>query len=737
MCIIKSFFVIFLYILITNTAICQSKKALLIGIEEYNCGSEFNDLHGPKNDVGKISSLLLNKFMFSSSNVKTILSEEGTRENILNTLKNFSADIQKGDIFVFYYSGHGSVQKNSLSSDGTNQDEGIVPVDACQTGLLIRDKELAAIFGAMIDKGAVITCIYDCCHSGGLSRGFPVLNQWQNKNAPPFMGIDALDSSVSPNIIEKGALVITACTKEQSAKCRDGKSVFTDALYSELSSNSVSEPAGKLFLRVSARVQSIYTEQEPMIFGNDRMERTIFGIEPGDLPNIILIATMIKTDGTVMIQGGRAMGLEKGCILKKYSPDGKNSGIELEIDSVMNLNFSSVKLVKGSEKDVKTGDLFFVDRWKVAGKHNLSVWIPHSDKDFTELKKFALNVKAGLAGKVQIVDDPVNESQVQVLYYDDGWYLRNENDNIALGKNPTVLDIDKNIKTGCKLFISLPLPDDIYNYLIENYQTKYTAIQPVNSCGSADYFLYGMFNGKDIQYSWSRFESSELSNKSTLPVRTTWQSDSYSKLADSLLHYSSKLSRIKAWLEVSNPYDVENFPYSIALKRRSDNMIISGEVTLYSGDKCDLVLVAKDGELAKWKGKEDKKSRYIYVVGIDSRGATFLLYPQKSFLDNSKLPSDLTNPPSIIELESSGFTISPPFGTDTYILITSDSRIPDYMALEQSGVVFDTGTRKGNDPFDQFKEYIFEPGNSRRSRDVSISTRWSVNNIRVESKAKN
>jgi hypothetical protein len=730
----KLFTLLVISFLITNIVLSQTKRALLIGIENYNCSPEqkLQDLKGPVNDVAKINSLLLSKFLFSNSNIKVILNDEATRDNILKSLKDLTESIQKGDIVVFYYTGHGSLQMNSLARDGSKFDEGIVTADACQTGLLIRDKELAPIFSNMIDKGAVLTCIYDCCHSGGLSRGFPVFNAGQIKSAPPFKEIDAADPSIPPNIIEKGALVITACTKEQNANCLNGISVFTEALYTELYSNSISEQVSKLFLRVSARVQSSFTSQEPLIFGNERMGRTIFGIEPGSLPNVILIASIEKTDGTIMLQGGRAMGLEKGCVLRKYSPDGKDSGIEVEIDSVMNLNFSTIKFIKGTEKDVKPGDLFFVEKWKVAGKYNLSVWIPHSEKDFNELKKFASYVKTALQGKVQIVDDPTNESQVQVLYYNDGWFLRNAKGNIVLGSNPGVLDISKNMQTGDKLFICLPLPADAYNYLSEKYESKYTAIQSVTSPDLADYFLCGRYNGKEIEYSWIRFQSSETENKSTLPVRTTWLKDSYTMLADSLLNYSAKLSKVKAWLDINNPYDNENFPYSLAVKRLSDGMITTGETSLDTGDECILVLTTDNEKISKWN---NKKARYIYVVGIDNSGASFILYPQNSVLDNDMLPLDLKTPPSIIELKDSKFRIQCPCGTDTYILITSDSRITDYKALKQEGVVFDSGTRKGYDPFSQFKEYIFGPGNSARSRDVTMTTSWSANNIKIVSKA--
>lgn len=80
----------------------------------------------------------------------------------------------------------------------------------------------------------------------------------------------------------------------------------------------------------------------------------------------------------------------------------------------------------------------------------------------------------------------------------------------------------------------------------------------------------------------------------------------------------------------------------------------------------------------------------------------FILYP-KSDIDNiKKFPGDLNNLPLIYELENSRYTVKAPFGTDTYILITTDTRIPDLKALQMHGVATDV---RGN-TFDEFTNYI-------------------------------
>ncbi|MBK8141780.1 MAG: hypothetical protein IPK57_12810 [Chitinophagaceae bacterium] len=48
----------------------------------------------------------------------------------------------------------------------------MVPSDTWKPGVQdIRDKELAKVYNAFLDKGVKLTVIMDCCHSGSLSRG--------------------------------------------------------------------------------------------------------------------------------------------------------------------------------------------------------------------------------------------------------------------------------------------------------------------------------------------------------------------------------------------------------------------------------------------------------------------------------------------------------------------------------------------------------------------------------------
>jgi hypothetical protein len=144
---------------------------------------------------------LMQKFGFLESNTTMLTDAAATRENILSSLMKYQALAQKGDLFVFDYSGHGTLFPDVRSEDqdetgfvylevynpDTKQNEvwyprdhydsAIVPVDARSRTSgkpwknLILDDELAAIFAGFTAKGAQVVFISDSCHSGTIGKG--------------------------------------------------------------------------------------------------------------------------------------------------------------------------------------------------------------------------------------------------------------------------------------------------------------------------------------------------------------------------------------------------------------------------------------------------------------------------------------------------------------------------------------------------------------------------------------
>jgi hypothetical protein len=199
----------------------QTKRALLIGIDTYEAKGkaiskpagvaqrndaanasrwdllEWGNLDGSLNDVESVHELLASpKFAFAENNIHIVEEEKATREGILHAMKKYLLDEpNRGDTVVFYYAGHGSQRFNSLTDKPFHLDETLVPSDASSGAFDIRDKEIARLFNQIVDKGILLTAIFDSCHSGSIARGIPVGSQGKAR----FLAYDTRDAKDPPD----------------------------------------------------------------------------------------------------------------------------------------------------------------------------------------------------------------------------------------------------------------------------------------------------------------------------------------------------------------------------------------------------------------------------------------------------------------------------------------------------------------------------------------------------------
>ncbi|XP_052296515.1 metacaspase-3-like isoform X1 [Citrus sinensis] len=155
------------------------KKALL-------CGVTYNDtnymLTGSINDVKSMWFLLVRMLGFPSDCVViltvtnkwhsiTFMEEEKnpyripTKQNIRTAMRWLAQDCQPGDSLVFYYSGHGSRQKDYNKDELDGFDETICPLDHETEGPII-DDEINATIVRPLPRGAKLHAIIDSCYSG-------------------------------------------------------------------------------------------------------------------------------------------------------------------------------------------------------------------------------------------------------------------------------------------------------------------------------------------------------------------------------------------------------------------------------------------------------------------------------------------------------------------------------------------------------------------------------------------
>ena len=171
-----------------------AKYAMLVGINKY----PGNALNGCVNDVTNLREMLVNNFGFPAENIVMLTDEEATRANILAKLDGFGSRLHRDDLFVFAYSGHGTLFPDAYSeeldeteslhfeNDPRNDnkpffedgkyDAAICPVDSRGTSSgkpwhnLILDDELYARFSKFAAQGTFINYLTDSCFSGTQGR---------------------------------------------------------------------------------------------------------------------------------------------------------------------------------------------------------------------------------------------------------------------------------------------------------------------------------------------------------------------------------------------------------------------------------------------------------------------------------------------------------------------------------------------------------------------------------------
>jgi metacaspase-1 len=88
-----------------------------------------------------------------------------TRANILQAMKNLVAGAQTGDSLFLQFSGHGSQVRDTSGDEVDGLDETILPLDFKTAGQ-ITDDDMYDILVRRVPKGARLTALFDCCHSG-------------------------------------------------------------------------------------------------------------------------------------------------------------------------------------------------------------------------------------------------------------------------------------------------------------------------------------------------------------------------------------------------------------------------------------------------------------------------------------------------------------------------------------------------------------------------------------------
>jgi len=144
------------------------RRALIIGINDYP--DPANRLEGCVNDAFLISSVL-QECEFDPEDIRLVLDDRATADNILDRLHWLLDDVCPGDQRVLFYSGHGAQIPSYGSNDEVDHlNECLVPYDFDWTPeRSITDKQFLQLY-TQLPYDSHFVAVFDCCHSGGMTR---------------------------------------------------------------------------------------------------------------------------------------------------------------------------------------------------------------------------------------------------------------------------------------------------------------------------------------------------------------------------------------------------------------------------------------------------------------------------------------------------------------------------------------------------------------------------------------
>lgn len=144
------------------------RRALIIGINDYP--DPANRLDGCLNDAFLMSEVLQERG-YRAENIRVVLNNRATADAIRERLAWLLYRAEDGMERVLFYSGHGAQMPGRNAFEEVDHvDECLVPYDFNWTEeTAITDKDFYRLYSDL-PFGARFFAMFDCCHSGGLTR---------------------------------------------------------------------------------------------------------------------------------------------------------------------------------------------------------------------------------------------------------------------------------------------------------------------------------------------------------------------------------------------------------------------------------------------------------------------------------------------------------------------------------------------------------------------------------------
>ena len=259
----------------------------------------------------------------------------------------------------------------------------------------------------------------------------------------------------------------------------------------------------------------------------------------------------------------------------------------------------------------------------------------------------------------------------------------------------------------------------------------------------------------DAEYAWVMPDATEASVREMagqtrktvagylpLPIRSDWvklgatDAEVTQGAGASLTEKAIRLARVRAWLTLETPPSANSFPYRLAFQDvASGKMRDSGD--LRDGEKFKLFLQANPDAVKNPQGLE---MRWVYVFVIDHFGKGSLIFPAPGHGNEANhLPyaqvGDQPKFDALIPLSGEkaeyDFSISEPFGVDSYFLLTSREPLDNPDVLEFDGLRTRGGSRDAGGPLMNLLSGM--SAGSRGARRAQVPGTWSIESVSFRS----
>ncbi len=204
-------------------AAARTNHALLVAVTIYPELPERTWLIGPNNDARLARHFLLGQegVPFAEENVRVLadgidefeVAGSPTLANIRSELDALADRVRAGDFVYLQFGGHGTQQVAiDPSTEPDGMDEVFLPADTGRYDRelkanpnVLRDFEIGERLQKIRDAGAFVWVVFDCCHSGTMTRAIELEDEVERRLEPSDLGIPPEDIAAAVAAAAGGA----------------------------------------------------------------------------------------------------------------------------------------------------------------------------------------------------------------------------------------------------------------------------------------------------------------------------------------------------------------------------------------------------------------------------------------------------------------------------------------------------------------------------------------------------